>query len=134
MAIPLAPSVFASQATTATGSPSAAAPAPVSTRWPLRVSVMPTSRGSTSASGTSRLDVATAPFEARSATVSASLIRQSANRESTISTDAATPATARAAWVTETPGPSSRSPRTKTISASIFGWMNRESGTESPSR
>ena len=42
-------------------------------------------------------ETANAPLEARSATVSASLIRQSSNRESTISTDGARrPATARA--------------------------------------
>ena len=29
-------------------------------------------------------------------------------------------------------GPASRSPSTNTISASIFGWMNRPSGTASP--
>ena len=81
--------MLASQATTASGSPSAAAPAPVSTSSPLRVRVMPTSRMSTLGErARPGSTTATAPLEARSATVSASLIRQSANRESTISTDA----------------------------------------------
>ena len=78
--------------------------------------------------------MATAPLEARSATVSASLIRQSSMRESTISMAAAAPAMARWASVTVTPGPASRSPSTKTISASILGWMNRLSEISSPSR
>ena len=39
-ATPFSPSPLASQATTATGSPSAAAPAPVSSSTPLRVSVL----------------------------------------------------------------------------------------------
>ena len=56
---------------------------------------MPTSRGSKSVIGTTRLEVAIAPLEARSATVSASLIRQSAIRESTISMAATAPAIAR---------------------------------------
>ena len=130
---PISPSVLASQATTRTGSPSAAAPAPVSTRSPCRVSTIPISRGSMPSSGTTRLEIATAPLEARSATVSASLIRQSANRESTISTAAVIPAIARRASSTLTPGPASGEPSTKAISASIFGWMNADTGTESPS-
>ena len=84
--------------------------------------------------GTTRLEVAIAPLEARSATVSASLIRQSAMRESTISMAATAPAIAACACVTVTPGPSSRSPITKTISASILGAMNRPAGMVSPSR
>ena len=86
-ATPCSPSTFASHATTASGSPSAAAPAPVSTSSPPRVSVIPIRRVSRPSSGTTRDDTATAPLEARSATVSASLIRQSAMRESTISID-----------------------------------------------
>ncbi len=105
----------------------------MSTSSPLRVSVIPTSRGSTAESGTIREDTAKAPLEARSATVSASLIRQSWNRESTISTDAHTPATAAAASVTSTPGPASREPITAMISASIFGWISVAIDTVPPS-
>ena len=65
--------------------------------------------------------------------MSASLIRQSANRESTISTAAVIPAIARRASSTLTPGPASGEPSTKAISASIFGWMNADTGTASPS-
>ena len=46
--------------------------------------------------------------------------------------DAATPAVARLASATLTPGPASRSPSTNTISASIRGWMNLASGTAAP--
>ena len=84
--------------------------------------------------GTTRLEVAIAPLEARSATVSASLIRQSAMRESTISMAATAPAMAACACVTVTPGPISRSPSTNTISASTLGAMNRLTGIVSPSR
>ena len=77
--------------------------------------------------------MATAPLDARSATVSASLIRQSANRESTISTAAVMPAIARRASSTLTPGPARGDSSTKAISASIFGWMKPDSGTVSPS-
>ena len=65
--------------------------------------------------------------------MSASLIRQSAMRESTISTDAQTPAIARAASVTSTPGPWSRSPMTAMTSASTLGWISVDSETVSPS-
>ncbi|WP_410675888.1 ATP-binding protein [Amycolatopsis sp. cmx-4-68] len=81
-ATPCSPTVFASQATTATGSPRAAAPAPVAISSPLRVSVIPMRRVSRSPRGTLRDEVATAPLDARSATVSASRMRQSAMRES----------------------------------------------------
>src|ERR1700728_2431968 len=87
--MPCSPRVFASQATTASGSPSAAAPAPVST----------------------------------------TLTRQPTIRESMISIDAATPAVARLASATLTPGPASRSPSTNTISGSSRGWVNLVRGT-----
>ena len=45
---------------------------------------------------------------------------------------AATPAVARLASATLTPGPASRSPSTNPISASILGWMNRDSATCPP--
>ncbi len=66
--------------------------------------------------------------------MSASLIFQSAMRESTISMPATAPAIAACACVTVTPGPCSRSPITNTISASTLGAMNRSSGIVSPSR
>jgi hypothetical protein len=94
---------------------------------------MPISRGSAPSSGTSRLETATAPLEARSATVSASLIRQSANLESTISTAAVMPAMARRASSTLTPGPASPDPSTNAISASSFGAMKAPRETASPS-
>ena len=65
--------------------------------------------------------------------MSASLIRQSANRESTISTAATMPAMARRASSTLTPGPARPEPSTNAISASILGWMNADTGTASPS-
>ena len=66
--------------------------------------------------------------------MSASLIRQSAMRESTISIAAATPAIAGATSVGVIPGPCSREPSTNTISASTLGAMKRSSGIASPSR
>ena len=125
-ATPCSPRTLASQATTATGSPSAAAPAPVSTSSPLRVSVIPTSRGSTSVErnepagrrhravrrevgdGVGELDPPVGEPRVDD------LHRGRRRRRSR----------ARAS-VTVTPGPRSRSPITKTISASILGWMNR---------
>ena len=77
--------------------------------------------------------MATAPLDARSATVSASLIRQSANRESTISTAAVIPAMAARASSTLTPGPARGDRSTNAISASSLGWMNADTGTASPS-
>ena len=65
--------------------------------------------------------------------MSASLIRQSANRESTISTAAVIPAIAARASSTLTPGPASGDRSTNAISASSFGWMNADTGTASPS-
>ena len=65
--------------------------------------------------------------------MSASLIRQSAKRESMISMAATMPAIDRRASSTVTPGPRSALPRTNAISASILGWMNRLSDTASPS-
>ncbi len=49
-----------------------------------------------------------------------------------ISIAAATPDVARLASATLTPGPASRSPITKTISASTLGWMNVAIRTSAP--
>ena len=60
---------------------------------------------------------------ARSEMVSTSVIFQSLIRLSTISIAATAPATARAACMVVTPGPSRGSSRTSAISASTRGWM-----------
>lgn len=74
----------------------------------------------------------TAPFDARSAIVSASRILQSSIRESTISSPAMTSEIASRAAATVTPGPFSGAPSRKTISASTLGAMNAPSGVVAP--
>lgn len=131
---PIGARVFASQATAASGSPSAAAPAPDAMTSPFLEKTIPTSRGSKPSIGTTTLDNAIAPLLARSATVSASLIRQSTIRESTISSAATSPRVACSASAGVQSGPRRSRSSTTPISPSMRGAMNRPTGSSAPSR
>jgi hypothetical protein len=74
-----------------------------------------------------------AALEARSAIVSASLMRQSRTRESMISTAATAPAAARRTSSAVQDGPVSGAPSTIAISASTLGWSSRSRSTSTPS-
>ncbi len=130
---PKVASLLASQATQRAGLPRAAAPAPVSMTAPLRVTSTPTRRRSMPVTGVSRPPTTSLPEDALSATVSISLIFQSAMRLSTISMAGSTPAMAVSALLVVTPGPASSRPITKAISASTRGCSMVSSGTSSPS-
>src|SRR6185436_6579461 len=130
---PKAPSVLASHATQRAGLPSTAAPAPVCSTSPPRLTMTPTSRRSMWASGVMRPPVTINPDEALSATVSTSLIFQSATRLSTISIAGSTPAMAASAVPVVTPGPARSRPMTKAISASTRGCTSVARSTSSPS-
>ena len=74
-----------------------------------------------------------AELEARSAMVSASRIRQSATRESMISTAATAPAAARRTSRAVQCGPARGASSTMAISASTLGWISRSRSTPTPS-
>ena len=118
---PKAASLFASQATQRAGLPSAAAPAPESMTAPLRVITMPARRRSKSVMRVSLPPMTSLADDALSATVSISLIFQSAIRLSTISIEGSTPAMAASALLVVTPGPARSRPIRKAISASTRG-------------
>src|ERR1700759_1606877 len=98
-------SLFASQATHRAGLPSTAAPAPVSTSSPCRVTIPPTTRRSMSVTLRRLPPTTSRPDDALSATVSTSLICQSATRLSTISTAGRGPGMAVRRGGGGTPGP-----------------------------
>ena len=130
---PKLPSLLASQATQRAGLPRIAAPAPVSMQLPVpgdghaeqpQVEVGDRPHPPTETNS---------PDDALSATVSTSLIFQSATRLSTISTAGSTPAMASSATAALMPGPARSRAMTKASSASTRGCTSRDSAIRSPS-
>src|SRR3954449_7743764 len=130
---PRLPSVLASHATQRAGLPRIAAPAPVSSSSPFREMATPRRRRSRSATGRIRPPITNSPDDALSATVSTSLIFQSATRLSTTSTAGRTPAMASRATAALMPGPARSRDMTKASSASTRGCTSRDSWIRSPS-
>ncbi len=126
-------SVFASHATACTGSPSAAAPAPVACISPFFDTTIPTSLGVHPSIGTTSRPRTMAADEARSEIVSTSLILQSRIRLSTTSIAARAPPTASAASAAVRFGPRSERSSVSAISASARGWMKDAVGRLLPS-